>query len=277
MRSSTFVCSEWNHLINDSKWLAKKKKFLDPYEKIKPKHQFGCSGCEEGKFLTISGICSLSDRILISDRSQYRIQIFSNRGQFISSFGSKGRAFGQFDGPTSICTDSGNVLVRESDNNRLQFFDSNFYPLKCFEFRGFYIQGMCFDSKGRILMTTSSGNIAVVDQDGKIVQEFGSYGTCNGQFTCPVGICVNSRGEILVADSWNNRIQIFNSSGEFLRSFGSKGNGICQLHYPHEICVDWQDNIYVTDQLNDIVHKHQVQQKSGGWRLHPLFCSHFAR
>ena len=45
---------------------------------------------------------------------------------------------------------------------------------------------------------------------------FGSKGTGNGQFATPYGVTVGRSGKIYVADSGNNRIQIFDRTGKFV-------------------------------------------------------------
>ncbi len=50
---------------------------------------------------------------------------------------------------------------------------------------------------------------------------FGSGGSGNGQFLNPFGIAVGSGGNIYVADTFNNRVQVFNPNGVFQSTFGS--------------------------------------------------------
>jgi len=52
---------------------------------------------------------------------------------------------------------------------------------------------------------------------------FGSEGSGNGQFMLPRGIAAGRGGNIYVADTDNNRVQVFNSSGVFQSAFGSQG------------------------------------------------------
>ena len=49
---------------------------------------------------------------------------------------------------------------------------------------------------------------------------FGSLGTTNGKFQCPMGITVYN-SEIYVVDSGNNRVQVFNLDGVFQRKWGN--------------------------------------------------------
>jgi tripartite motif-containing protein 2/3 len=44
-------------------------------------------------------------------------------------------------------------------------------------------------------------------------QKFGEFGVLEGQFTEPSGVAVNGQGDIIVADTNNHRIQIFDSNG----------------------------------------------------------------
>ena len=45
-------------------------------------------------------------------------------------------------------------------------------------------------------------------------QKFGEFGVLEGQFTEPSGVAVNGQGDIIVADTNNHRIQIFDSNGK---------------------------------------------------------------
>jgi len=88
-----------------------------------------------------------------------------------------------------------------------------------------------------------------------IIGEKGHRGSNNAQFHNPTAICVNSKGEIIVADTYNHRIQIFNKEGQFLSKFGSYGVENGKFNYPCGITVDNQDNIYVADTFNHRIQK----------------------
>ena len=45
-------------------------------------------------------------------------------------------------------------------------------------------------------------------------------------------VACNSRGEIVVAESGNHRIQVFDRNGKFLFKFGSQGKGNGQFQSP---------------------------------------------
>ena len=54
--------------------------------------------------------------------------------------------------------------------------------------------------------------VQVFNSSGVFQSAFGSFGTGNGQFANPRGIAVDSGGNIYVADTGNNRIQVFSQS-----------------------------------------------------------------
>lgn len=100
------------------------------------------------------------------------------------------------------------------------------------------------------------------------VQQIGTTGVpgkAPGQFTFPRAVAVDGQGRIYVADSGNNRVQIFNPDGTFLRQFGStckldtkegcQGDGRGQFNEPWGIAVDGEGNIYVADTWNHRIQK----------------------
>jgi DNA-binding beta-propeller fold protein YncE len=83
----------------------------------------------------------------------------------------------------------------------------------------------------------------------------GGKGRGNGQFDSPIGIAVDSNGNILVADTGNGRIEKFSPTGTFISSMGTKGAGTGQLGDPNGIAIDGAGNIYVADASNHRVEK----------------------
>jgi sugar lactone lactonase YvrE len=82
---------------------------------------------------------------------------------------------------------------------------------------------------------------------------FGEKGSGNGQFENPTGIATDSKGNIWVADPWNDRVQEFNSEGKYLSQFGKHGEGAGEFIFPYGIAIDSSDNVWVADSGNDRV------------------------
>ena len=75
----------------------------------------------------------------------------------------------------------------------------------------------------------------------------GGRGTGKGQFDSPTGIAVDAKGNILVADTNNGRIEKFSPTGTFLSFLGTDRIGHGQLEEPNGIAIDHAGNIYVTE------------------------------
>eukprot|EP00096_Caligus_rogercresseyi_P005867 TRINITY_DN21915_c0_g1_i1.p1 TRINITY_DN21915_c0_g1~~TRINITY_DN21915_c0_g1_i1.p1 ORF type:complete len:900 (+),score=275.50 TRINITY_DN21915_c0_g1_i1:221-2920(+) len=67
--------------------------------------------------------------------------------------------------------------------------------------------------------------------------KFGEFGVLEGQFTEPSGVAVNAQNDIIVADTNNHRIQIFDKEGRFKFQFGECGKRDGQLLYPNRVAV----------------------------------------
>ena len=64
-----------------------------------------------------------------------------------------------------------------------------------------------------LLLPSRSNNSTLKRQKMIYHQKFGEFGVLEGQFTEPSGVAVNGQGDIIVADTNNHRIQIFDSNG----------------------------------------------------------------
>ena len=63
-------------------------------------------------------------------------------------------------------------------------------------------------------------SLQVFSLSGKYIKTVGSRGSGQGQLNHPRGITIDDRGFVLVADTGNQRVQIFDPSGKSLLTFG---------------------------------------------------------
>jgi sugar lactone lactonase YvrE len=86
----------------------------------------------------------------------------------------------------------------------------------------------------------------------KLIGTFGKIGTGPGQFASTVhGIAVDKAGNVYVADTDNNRIQVFTASGKFLRAWGSVGGETGQFQVAEDVDVAPDGTVWVADQQNE--------------------------
>jgi DNA-binding beta-propeller fold protein YncE len=85
--------------------------------------------------------------------------------------------------------------------------------------------------------------------------KWGILGNDPGQFNIPIGVALDSSGNVFVTDTANHRIQKFTSSGNPIITWGESGSANSQFVFPTGIAVDSSRNVYVADTYNDRIQK----------------------
>jgi len=101
--------------------------------------------------------------------------------------------------------------------------------------------------------------------------KWGSLGSGNGQFNAPRGITISPSRFMYVADTGNNRIQMFKLASPcpgsitqiipgvcFVKAWGIFGSGNGQFNGPVDVALDSSGHVYVTDNGN-----HRIQMFRG--------------
>jgi sugar lactone lactonase YvrE len=133
--------------------------------------------------------------------------------------------------------------------------------------------GVAVDGKANIYIADSYNNrVRKVGPDGIIwtiagngIDGFGGDGgpATSAELSCPMGVAVDSRGNVYIADRQNNRIRRVTSDGRISTVIGTGEQGdsdegpalSVRLNFPHGVAVDRQDNVYVADTFNHRVRK----------------------
>jgi DNA-binding beta-propeller fold protein YncE len=92
------------------------------------------------------------------------------------------------------------------------------------------------------------GRISVFDRTGKFLRVIGKSGAGPGEFRTPHALEFDSRGQLVVADRHNHRIQILTKAGRFVAEYDDFGR-------TSGLAIDRNDVIYTADsESNDRVH-----------------------
>jgi DNA-binding beta-propeller fold protein YncE len=141
-------------------------------------------------------------------------------------------------------------------------------------------KGMCRDQDGNIVVVEPHyQRVNHFSTEGKLVAQWGTSGTNQGEFKLPRAIAVNAQGDIYVSEyGAAERVQRFrletnthatatesstNSTrpaARFLGGFGKAGNGPGDFNRPEGLCVDAQNHIFVADSCN---HRIQIFTSDG--------------
>ncbi len=94
--------------------------------------------------------------------------------------------------------------------------------------------------------------VSIHNPEGQLLSQFGSKGKGAYGFEQPKYVCVDHHGRILVSDSGNGGVKVYDSKGQFLFKISSKE--VSDLNTPAGICIDPKGNILVTDRQRHCVH-----------------------
>ena len=86
---------------------------------------------------------------------------------------------------------------------------------------------------------------------GTYLDRWGSFGAGAGQFSSPSGIAVDASGNVYVADTGNNRIEMFDPSHALQWSTGSLGSSGGQFKSPKGLTLDAAGHVWVADSGNN--------------------------
>jgi sugar lactone lactonase YvrE len=122
--------------------------------------------------------------------------------------------------------------------------------------------GLAIDNENRLLYVSDAEQdlVLVYDADPpyKLLRKIGKPGTKHtstepGEFAKPTGVAVDQEGNLYVADTWNNRVEVFDADGEFIRSFGKPGDGPGYFARPKGIAIDSDNHVWVADAVQNRV------------------------
>ncbi len=165
--------------------------------------------------------------VFVLDRANNRIaRIDRATMSQIAYYGTSGQGAGQFAQPEGLALDPRpgvhRLAVADTANHRIQVF--TFDPVT-----------------GVIAHAFTAGKI---DAAGKPAS-----GSGNREFKNPRGIAIRpGTGELFVADTENNRVQVLNAAGGFVRAFG--GAGDFEMLKPQGIAADSHLGVFVADTGN---------------------------
>ena len=121
--------------------------------------------------------------------------------------------------------------------------------------------GIAIDRENRFVYVADPGNdvVDVFDADNyKLLRQIGKPSrkheqTEPGTFSLPEGVAVDSDGNVFVADTFNDRVEIFDADGQFISTFGKNGDGPADFERPKGIAIDCDGHIWVVDAAQNMV------------------------
>jgi DNA-binding beta-propeller fold protein YncE len=112
---------------------------------------------------------------------------------------------------------------------------------------------LAVDAHGNMYVTEgfwgdgSGSRVLKLSPRGQLLATLATNGSGAGQFTGPLGAALDAKGNLYVADFFNDRIQKLSPTGKVLAAWGSTGSGPRHFRGPLGVALDTQGNVYVTD------------------------------
>ena len=220
---------------------------------------------------TIQGVCkpirlavNKRGELVVVERDESRISVFTASGEKLRSFGTHGFGQGQFESPNGVAVDGEeNIFVADTGNDSIQKFTEE----------GQFLNRKVDCKPNAIAFNTSNGKlyvsdhskhqVVVLNSDLTFSSAFGGKGSAKGKFDFPKGIAFDSIGNVFVADRNNSRVQVFTDEGKFLRIVEKK------LKLPVGVAVNTEGVIFVSDILASRVsvfdHNGRFMSSCGGF------------
>lgn len=199
--------------------------------------EWGKKGTADGEFNQPGGIVVRADgKLVIADQCNHRVQVFGADGKFIRKWGSHGTKPGEFGGaepagsrfagPHFIVQDSkGRLYTTEGVTGRIQQFDADGKPLAAWGSKAkepgafgeyqfgnlkntFGPIGVFVDRRDRVWVSSLNDRVQCFTPDGKFLFKLEETDEMN-PFRHPHGMAQDSKGNLYIADSGNQRIVKF--------------------------------------------------------------------
>jgi DNA-binding beta-propeller fold protein YncE len=160
-------------------------------------------------------------RLLVADPPRHQIVVLSLAGDVLARWGTEGEGDGEFHFPTAVArAPDGMVLVVDALNFRVARLSAEGAWLGAFgvpgETEGSFARpkAVAADARGRVYVSDAQRDAVLVFRaDGAFEFAVGTSGSAPGYFALPAGLAV-SGGRLVVADSMNRRIQVFELLGD---------------------------------------------------------------
>lgn len=193
------------------------------------------------------GIATDGEKIYVADTQKGVVLLYDLDARKVITIGA-----GTLKTPMGVVVDAkGQIYVSDPSQARIFIFSQDGKLINTLGGEGFaWPVGMALDeAKGQLYIADSKAHqiVALDIETNSIIRSFGA-----SELNYPTDVALDPQGNLVVADSMNARVQIFNSEGKLLKSIGQRGDGPCDLQSPKGVAVDQvTGNIYISDSRND--------------------------
>lgn len=200
-----------------------------------------------------NGFVGADGRIYVTDVSRGAVFVFDETQGRLLLWQAAG-ATARFMTPVGIAPGgNGEILVADADLKIVVRLDAGGEPRGSIGLG--HLQrpvGVVRDAaRGRIFVADAQAHdIKIFSDAGELLGQIGSHGAAAGEFNAPTYLSYDN-DRLIVTDTLNSRVQIFDADGKFVREFGRRGLFVGDLPRPKGVAVDGHGHIYVVESYYD--------------------------
>ncbi|MDX6308556.1 MAG: tripartite motif-containing protein 71 [Nocardioidaceae bacterium] len=192
---------------------------------------FGGIGGTGGHFRYPRGIEVVGSTVWVADSENQRVESFTLAGGFLKLYKPTGTTLLR-DYSVAIDPSDGSIWVTDTYHDRIVNFAADGTVRRSWGAGTTKPAGIAVDPKGDVFVSDSGGNRVLKCSASGSCTTLAGPGTSAGHVENPNGLTVVG-DELYVADSNNNRVQVFSLTGSFVMQFGQ---GV--LGSPRDAAVD---------------------------------------
>lgn len=168
---------------------------------------------------TPGGLRIIDNKVYVTDITKSKVYVFDMEGKKLLEIGKMGIKEGELRAPNAVTADKeGNIYVVDTGNQRVQVFDKKGKFLRIIngspDGKGpsqfVNPRGIGIDSRGIVYVVSNLTHfVHGFDREGNQVFTFGGNGSANDQFSLPNGLFITENDEVLITDTVNQRIAVY--------------------------------------------------------------------
>ena len=187
------------------------------------------------------------DNVFVTDSDLDALLQFRKKDcKLVRRTGTLGAGEGELYVPQGLCSDyNGDLYLADVRNNRVSVFSKQLQFLKCL---GTQQLNAPVDVKvtpnSLVILDRSLNCIHFYSRRGDLLSSCVTQGEY-GMVYHPYFFCLDTAGNILIADNMRHDVKILSPSGHLIHKIGKEGQGRGEFRYPFGICVSELGTIFV--------------------------------
>lgn len=248
--------------------------------------QFGQGGQSRARLGRPMNLAIAGGELYVADYWIDRIQVYGLDGGWRRSIGASGSGPGQFNAPGGVAVAAnGDLYVADFYNQRIQQLHPDGSFVRQWGVTGEtgigaghfnYPTDVALDRAGRLYVADGyNDRVQVFAADGTFLRKWGGpfamniHGPFPGWFATVTSIAIGPRGNVFLADFYNDRVQKFTTGGRFLTAFGVAPQGAAHTAIAVDVAPD--GTVFVADFDRNRVEKWRPRKEvRGTYRRSPL-------